>query len=112
MEIFTTLTLELRDGIAIVTLNDAPRRNALSRCMVGELFAAIDQSRALGARALVIAANGPTFCAGANIDDLRDGWMERADPARIPRYCSAGSWKMTASSSQRCRGLRWAAASS
>ncbi|QEZ46617.1 enoyl-CoA hydratase/isomerase family protein [Cupriavidus oxalaticus] len=84
MEIFTTLTLELRDGIAIVTLNDAPRRNALSRCMVGELFAAIDQSRALGARALVIAANGPTFCAGANIDDLRDGWMERADPRTDP----------------------------
>ncbi len=84
MDTFSTLTLDMRDGIAIVTLNDVARRNALSRRMVSELFEVIDRTRALGVRALVIAANGPTFCAGANIDDLRDGWMERADPKTDP----------------------------
>lgn len=84
MKPFDTLTFDIRDDIAVITLNDVPRRNALSRRMVGEMFEALAQSRTRRARALVIAANGPTFCAGANIDDLRDGWMERADPDTDP----------------------------
>ncbi|MGO4416860.1 enoyl-CoA hydratase/isomerase family protein [Cupriavidus sp. KB_39] len=84
MKPFTTLILDVRDDIAVITLNDVERRNALSRQMVGEMFDAIESSQAQGARALVIAANGPTFCAGANIDDLRDGWMEQADPRTDP----------------------------
>lgn len=84
MEKFTTLTLEVRDHIGIITLDDPQRRNALSRSMVSDLLDALDASRKLGARALVIAASGPAFCAGANIDDLRDGWMERADPKTDP----------------------------
>lgn len=84
MQKFTTLTLEVKDHIGIITLDDAPRRNALSRRMVGDLFDVLDASRTLGARALVIAASGPAFCAGANIDDLRDGWMEQADPKTDP----------------------------
>nr|WP_315591856.1 enoyl-CoA hydratase/isomerase family protein [uncultured Cupriavidus sp.] len=78
------MELEIRDSIALITLNDVSRRNALSRRMVSEMLDAIDLSRTGGARALVIAAHGPTFCAGANIDDLRDGWMERADPKSDP----------------------------
>lgn len=84
MKDFQTLDLALRDGIGLITLNDVSRRNALSRRMVSEMIDAIDLSRTLGARALVITAHGSTFCAGANIDDLRDGWMERADPKSDP----------------------------
>lgn len=84
MKKFTTLKLEVKDHIGIITLDDAPRRNALSRRMVADLFDALDASRNLGARALIIAASGPAFCAGANIDDLRDGWMEQADARTDP----------------------------
>ncbi|AMB88051.1 enoyl-CoA hydratase [Pseudomonas agarici] len=74
----------MRDGIAVITLNDPERRNALSRQLVGEVFDALELSGAAAARAIVIASSGTAFCAGANIDDLRDGWMERADPATDP----------------------------
>jgi len=72
----------IRGVVAVLTLNDAARRNALSRDMVRDFHAALDETA--GARALVIAADGPAFCAGANIDDLRTGWMETADPALDP----------------------------
>jgi enoyl-CoA hydratase/carnithine racemase len=70
--------------VAVLTLNDGARRNALSREMVGDFHRALDASLAEGARALVIESTGAAFCAGANIDDLRSGWMEAADPARDP----------------------------
>jgi enoyl-CoA hydratase/carnithine racemase len=45
---------------------------------------ALDTASREGVRAVVIAAAGPAFCAGANIDDLRDGWMESPDPDEDP----------------------------
>jgi enoyl-CoA hydratase/carnithine racemase len=75
---------ERRGAIALVTLNDSGRRNALSRQMVRELSGALDMASNEGVRAVVIAATGPAFCAGANIDDLRDGWMECPDPSEDP----------------------------
>ncbi|MHC6225582.1 enoyl-CoA hydratase/isomerase family protein [Pseudomonas sp. X10] len=81
---FTKILFEIRDGVAIITLNDPQRRNALSRRIVSEVFEALELSTAAAARAIVIASTGVAFCAGANIDDLRDGWMERADPATDP----------------------------
>ena len=75
--------------IAILTLNDAQRRNALSRASVALLLDLIRRSRAEKARAIVIAANGPVFCSGANIDDLKAGWMsgtsDPTDPALLFR---------------------------
>lgn len=75
---------ELRGDIALLTLNDPDRRNALSREIVRGLSAALDAALGEGARAVVIDAAGPTFCAGANIDDLRDGWMESPHPDEDP----------------------------
>jgi enoyl-CoA hydratase/carnithine racemase len=81
---FTKILFEMRDGVAVITLNDPERRNALSRRIVSEVFEALELSTAASARAIVIASTGTAFCAGANIDDLRDGWMERTDPATDP----------------------------
>lgn len=75
---------ELRGHTALLTLNDPDRRNALSRDIVRGFFQGLDRSQEAGARAIVVAANGPAFCAGANIDDLRDGWMEGKDPSEDP----------------------------
>jgi len=81
---FSKVLFEMRGDIAVITLNDPERRNALSRQIVSEVFKALELSAATGARAIVIASSGPAFCAGANIDDLKDGWMERADPLTDP----------------------------
>lgn len=75
---------ELRGHTALLTLNDPGRRNALSRDIVRGFFQGLDRSLEARARAIVVAANGPAFCAGANIDDLRDGWMEGKDPSEDP----------------------------
>ncbi|MBR0869404.1 enoyl-CoA hydratase/isomerase family protein [Bradyrhizobium tropiciagri] len=79
----------LQGGIAILTLDNPQRRNALSRASVAMLLELLERSRTEKARAIVIAANGPAFCAGADIDDLRDGWMSGAadptDPALLFR---------------------------
>ena len=83
------------DGIAVLTLNDPPRRNALSRASVSMLLELLGRSEADKAHAVVIAASGPAFCAGANIDDLREGWMSGApdptDPALLFRRLAEDS---------------------
>ncbi|HUA54625.1 MAG TPA: enoyl-CoA hydratase [Candidatus Sulfotelmatobacter sp.] len=61
-----------RDGIATVTLNRPEQRNALSRGLIAELKAALDAIAADRAvRVVVLAANGPAFCAGHDLKELR-----------------------------------------
>ena len=84
MTISDKVLFRMQGCVAVLTLNDAERRNALSRDMVRAFHRALDASRAEAARAIVVDSVGPAFCAGANIDDLRNGWMEAADPALDP----------------------------
>jgi len=59
------------EGVRILTLNDADRRNALSPTLQSELSAAVDAVRDdPTARALVVAGNGPAFSAGADLPAL------------------------------------------
>jgi enoyl-CoA hydratase/carnithine racemase len=65
-------------GIAILTLNHPQSRNSLSEAMLAalsEALAAIAADRSV--RAVVLAANGPAFCAG---HDLKEITAHRADP--------------------------------
>jgi 2-(1,2-epoxy-1,2-dihydrophenyl)acetyl-CoA isomerase len=76
---FETLLFEKRDGIAHVTLNRPDRLNALNRALIVDLraaAAAIDSDHDI--RAVVLAAAGRAFCAGADLmgNDLL------ADPTR------------------------------
>ena len=81
-----TVSYRFEDGIAVLVLDDVPRHNALSRAMIAELNRLHARSIRDGARAIVLGANGPSFCAGANIDDLRSGWMEGGDPETDPLH--------------------------
>lgn len=57
--------------VALVTLNDPRRRNMMSPAMVEAITAAFDeleQDEEVGA--VVVAASGPAFCAGADLGDL------------------------------------------
>lgn len=62
------------DGILRLTLNDSARRNALSEAMLtalGDAFAAAGDDTAV--RVIVLAANGPAFCAGHDLKEMTAG---------------------------------------
>ncbi len=63
-----------RDGpAAVITLRRADKRNALSRALIAELTAAFAQVRADAAvRAVILTGDGPAFCAGMDLGELRD----------------------------------------
>jgi enoyl-CoA hydratase/carnithine racemase len=64
---------ELAGPIATITLNRPERRNALSLDLMRELidcFKAIGQARE--ARAVILAGNGPAFCAGHDLTEMLD----------------------------------------
>ncbi|MFS2005610.1 enoyl-CoA hydratase/isomerase family protein [Duganella sp. CT11-25] len=70
---FTTLTISREGKTATVTLNRPDVRNAFNETTIAEIAQAF---RELGAdadlRAIVLAANGPAFCAGADLN-----WMKK-----------------------------------
>jgi methylmalonyl-CoA decarboxylase len=70
--------LERSDSIGTITLNQPAKRNALSRALVEEVIAALDEFQKGGARVVVIraAAEAKVWSAGHDIDELPQG----ADP--------------------------------
>ncbi|MGA7984784.1 MAG: enoyl-CoA hydratase/isomerase family protein [Burkholderiales bacterium] len=67
------LLVDIRAGVATVTLNRPEVRNAFDDALIAELaatFKALDDDDAV--RAVVLAGNGPAFCAGADLN-----WMKR-----------------------------------
>lgn len=72
------------EGILRLTLNDAGRRNALSEAMLAQLTAAFaDAGADASVRVIVLAANGPAFCAGHDLKEMTAG---RAAPDRGQAY--------------------------
>ncbi|HEX5344219.1 MAG TPA: enoyl-CoA hydratase-related protein, partial [Duganella sp.] len=70
---YTTLTIEREGSIATVTLNRPDVRNAFNETTIAEIkqaFSELGDDAAL--RAIVLAANGPAFCAGADLN-----WMKK-----------------------------------
>ena len=66
--------LEVLGAIAVLTLDRPSKRNALSRALIAELADALDEVGAEpGVRAIVLAAEGPTFCAGMDLSEATDG---------------------------------------
>lgn len=62
------------DGVLRLTLNDIRRRNALSEAMLEHLGAAFEAaSTDSSVRVIVLAANGPAFCAGHDLKELTAG---------------------------------------
>lgn len=67
------LLVDKRDGIARVTLNRPEVRNAFDDALISLLtqaFADLESDKSI--RAIVLAGNGPAFCAGADLN-----WMKR-----------------------------------
>jgi enoyl-CoA hydratase len=61
------------DGVAVVTLDDPDRRNAINSTMNDELLALFDELEGDDdVRAVVLTGTPPAFCAGADLAVLRD----------------------------------------
>lgn len=70
-----------RDGaVATITMNRPERRNALSMAHIDELIDALAATGTSDARVVILAANGPVFCAGHDYGDMverdLDGFRE------------------------------------
>src|SRR4051794_30678026 len=92
--VHNSMVLQEQSGaVAVLTLNRPDTRNALSAEMLAELA---DAFRAVGAdagiRAVVLAANGPAFCAGHDLKEItacrQDPDGGRASAERLMTGCS------------------------
>jgi len=75
------ILVESHNGLARVTLNRPQRRNAFDSGMVDELCETFDElAQDPSVRVIVLASNGPTFCAGADLNWLgSDGAASASD---------------------------------
>ena len=70
---YETLLVTVADKVATVTLNRPDLRNAFNEQAIAELARVFDElGRHDAVRAIVLAANGPSFCAGADLN-----WMKK-----------------------------------
>jgi methylglutaconyl-CoA hydratase len=61
------------DGVVQLTLNRPQKRNALTREMLAELLARLNDVASLAdVRCVVLAANGPAFCAGMDLTQMQE----------------------------------------
>lgn len=61
------LLTSLADGVLTLTLNRPEQRNAIDPMLRVALLAALDGAVDQGARVILLRANGPSFCAGADL---------------------------------------------
>ncbi|HEX6548500.1 MAG TPA: enoyl-CoA hydratase-related protein, partial [Candidatus Dormibacteraeota bacterium] len=82
------IRVEVDRGVAVLTLAAPERRNAFTSAMVRELLDACDAIDAdLSVGAVVVQAEGQSFCSGAHRQSLADAGQ---DPAHPDRYRSLG----------------------
>jgi len=90
-----SLVLAAQKGAVLrLTLNRPASRNALSTAMMAALAGALDDAAAdSSVRAVILAANGPAFCAGHDLKEMTALRQERdkgrAAYAALFRQCSA-----------------------
>jgi methylglutaconyl-CoA hydratase len=71
---------ELRPPAAVLTLTRSDKRNALSRALIADLDAAFRRAAAdPAARCVILTSEGPAFCAGMDLDELRSTLTDDAD---------------------------------
>ncbi|OEV05106.1 enoyl-CoA hydratase family protein [Streptomyces oceani] len=85
------VTYGLEPGITTLTLDSPANRNALSRRLVAELYAALDAAeRHEPTRAVLLGHTGGTFCAGADLSEASTA-VTSGEPATSSEAADAGS---------------------
>jgi enoyl-CoA hydratase len=73
----TLVLTEIREGVALLTLNNPDERNTMTAPMVEEIIAAMDVFEAdESVGAIVVTGAGSAFCAGANLGNLQSATRE------------------------------------
>src|SRR5215471_8095000 len=68
---FQTLQLQIKNGVATITLNRPEKRNAISFQLVDELQLALNEVEGSSAQAVILTGSGKAFCAGMDLDELK-----------------------------------------
>lgn len=76
---FETITLEIADDVAVLTLSRPEKLNAFTVEMHHDIRAALGETESAGARALVITGAGRAFCAGADLGARDPAGEEQLD---------------------------------
>jgi len=94
-----TLSLSIHSAVATVTLNRPDVRNAFNETTIAEITEVFQQLDAdATVRAIVLAANGPAFCAGADLN-----WMKKmADYTHAENLADAGQLAAMLAAIYRC----------
>ena len=71
MSQYNTLLLSKSDRIAVIKFNRPEKRNAVNYELIDELGIALDEIRNSSAQALIITGAGKAFCAGMDLDNLK-----------------------------------------
>ena len=92
-----SVTLEISDHVAAITLNRPEQRNALSQAMLAELERIADDLRGSGdVRAVVLRGEGTDFSVGADIGEMEGRLASPAPLAQARRAAQLGARVMRA----------------
>lgn len=92
-----SVTLEISDHVATITLNRPEQRNALSQAMLAELERIADDLRGSGdVRAVVLRGEGTDFSVGADIGEMENRLTSPAPLAQARRAAQLGARVMRA----------------
>jgi enoyl-CoA hydratase len=84
-----TLIVERLDGVAEIILNRPEQRNALNAMMCDELRAAAVRLRAdQSIRCVIVRANGPVFCAGADLKERKGMSIDDVRARRLKAFAA------------------------
>ncbi|WP_224389259.1 enoyl-CoA hydratase [Pseudonocardia sp. ICBG1293] len=83
-DVTTEVRTEVTDGVAVLTVSNPARRNALNLDLSQKLVAAVEDANADDSvGAIVVTGQAPAFCAGGDLAELQE-----ADPATLKRVYS------------------------
>jgi methylglutaconyl-CoA hydratase len=69
---YESITLQINDAVAVLTLNRPEKRNAITHTMIAEVLKALDEAEKSPARVLILTGAANAFCAGMDLEALKD----------------------------------------
>lgn len=67
-----TVTLDIQENTAVITLNRPDAMNALTGEMLGDLYAAVEEADGADIRAVILTGAGDVFCAGGDLHEMQE----------------------------------------
>jgi enoyl-CoA hydratase len=88
----STMLYDVAEGVATVTLNRPDSRNAVNRAMCEDLVMVCAAASADdNVRLVLIRANGPVFCAGADLKERKDMGPDEIRARRLRAFAAYGA---------------------